>query len=1186
MESRRLLTLLFLVALFSTSVLVVVTPYQYGYGDHALASPKSASGRTYRDPGTGPVGPSTMAQGGVERIYGLRTNIVRNPSFDEFVGHRPAGFAVGRSVYTLANTSYDGLVSNGSKSALLESRGSEDAPAAAYVYQFLSPAAYAKDNVTLDLDWYVKQVADMSEDMAYFYVDLRTKNGSNNYHYLRYYLLYGSQISLSNSSWVTSYGLNNTVSEWHHLSRNLTRDLVESPTLGYHNDSTRTIESITLYLYTGYSYPVIGQVVVDAIAIKDGVGQEYLIDGDFEYGSWFWVGSRSSDAFIRQTTDAVTAPAALNMTSKTAKDTMTAYAYVSRSLGTDKALRADAPGDTVISFDWKADLTSDSGGAAAYLRVSFTTGTNYYHVYWLLAHDRGDMSQYSNSSSTLYVADPNFGTLSSWVHTDVDAYDLATGLGLSNVSLYYISLRCFSGTNAGSRMQLLADNFEVQTFPAADPFFESAWRSTASAPVNMWSFSGHARAAHYTDVAHSGAHAANLTSWDGTTILDRETFMRVSPGHSTDFWWRLDSTVPGTAWHASIVLQFEGGFSVQYDLASAQYSPSNTSNSLFYRVDGFNTTGQWLNLRRNMTRDLEPLDPWFSDTQWNLTQISLRVYSDAADRGPVVLFDDIDFNDAGPPTLVSHVRTPWLPAYYEGASVTATVTDDAAGVESCTLRYRAGTGPWTEVPMHLSGGAYAASIPDYPYNTTVQYWIVAVDWCGSEGLLGNGSEPFTYVVQDPVPPVVSITSPADGTTVRENVTIAADAADEGSIVDHVTLLVDGEVVGNDSSTPWSIVWDSRTVSNGEHNITVAAHDVAGNMQWDSINLTTANDFEPPAFSQPVTVPGTPTMDDQIVVYIGVSDESDIAGVTLYYRFGNGSWDSVAMVPYGGLYSGVIEAAGHVTTLYYYVVAVDEYDQSSSAGSPDGPFSVAVTGDNDPPTISQVITSPTEPVYGQPVLMTAVVTDESGVANVTLYYRIGDGSWVGQPMEGTGGVYNATIPAQDWGVVVRYYVNATDTLGITGQAGSRADPLSYVVGDATPPVLQVMSPQGDAWSGNVSIEVFASDEGSGVESIEVMVDGSTVGTWAGGTVTVAIDTTALKNGGHTLVIVAADGAGNSVEWRREFTVANPAGLDAVAAAVQQLFRQYGLLLGAGTVVLGVVIWELVRRRRTAQGGEAS
>lgn len=91
--------------------------------------------------------------------------------------------------------------------------------------------------------------------------------------------------------------------------------------------------------------------------------------------------------------------------------------------------------------------------------------------------------------------------------------------------------------------------------------------------------------------------------------------------------------------------------------------------------------------------------------------------------------------------------------------------------------------------------------------------------------------------------------------------------------------------------------------------------------------------------------------------------------------------------------------------------------------------VSIPPDETPPSISNIEREPQSPKPGEQVTVTVTITDTtSGVDETTLYYRIDGGAWTPRSMSQTDDVWSATIPAQESGVTVSYYIEASDTVG--------------------------------------------------------------------------------------------------------------------------------------------------------------
>ncbi len=110
----------------------------------------------------------------------------------------------------------------------------------------------------------------------------------------------------------------------------------------------------------------------------------------------------------------------------------------------------------------------------------------------------------------------------------------------------------------------------------------------------------------------------------------------------------------------------------------------------------------------------------------------------------------------------------------------------------------------------------------------------------------------------------------------------------------------------------------------------------------------------------------------------------------------------------------------------------------------------------PPTFAQVTREPRWPAAGQTATVSAHITATVPLISATLWLDASQGSGF-QPNALTlqGGVFQATIPAQAAGTLVRYYLEAMDAHGqrVVYPTDAPANPERYLVG-YTPPALVV------------------------------------------------------------------------------------------------------------------------------------
>ena len=92
----------------------------------------------------------------------------------------------------------------------------------------------------------------------------------------------------------------------------------------------------------------------------------------------------------------------------------------------------------------------------------------------------------------------------------------------------------------------------------------------------------------------------------------------------------------------------------------------------------------------------------------------------------------------------------------------------------------------------------------------------------------------------PAPPTVSITSPANGSTVSGTVTLQASAS-AGLALAGVQFSLDGAKLGSMvTSAPYAVSWDTTQSTNGSHTITAVAQDSGGNTASASVTVTVTN----------------------------------------------------------------------------------------------------------------------------------------------------------------------------------------------------------------------------------------------------------------------------------------------------------------------------------------------------------
>ncbi len=125
---------------------------------------------------------------------------------------------------------------------------------------------------------------------------------------------------------------------------------------------------------------------------------------------------------------------------------------------------------------------------------------------------------------------------------------------------------------------------------------------------------------------------------------------------------------------------------------------------------------------------------------------------------------------------------------------------------------------------------------------------------------------------DTTPPMVALGAPDGGATVSSSVTVSATASDNVDVVG-VQFKLDGANLGaEDTTSPYSVIWNTTSSANGSYTLTAVARDVAGNQTTASPVTVQVNNV---ANTAPVVQAGpdqTITLPATVALSASVSDD--------------------------------------------------------------------------------------------------------------------------------------------------------------------------------------------------------------------------------------------------------------------------------------------------------------------------
>jgi subtilisin family serine protease len=411
------------------------------------------------------------------------------------------------------------------------------------------------------------------------------------------------------------------------------------------------------------------------------------------------------------------------------------------------------------------------------------------------------------------------------------------------------------------------------------------------------------------------------------------------------------------------------------------------------------------------------------------------------------------------------------------AALTAPAAGAVVGGSAVTLSASASDGAGVrQVDFYLDNGILLGSDTTAPYsvnwNTTTAasdthaLYVVATDTLGN-----SATSASVNVTVDNAPPVVSLSAPANGATVRATVAVAASAADNVA-VQRVDFYRDANVlIGSDTTAPYQINWDSTTVSAGTHTLYAVGTDTAGNTAAGA-TLSVVVDNAAPTCALTGPASGALLTGAAVSMTANATDNNAVSRVE-FYRDNSVLLGTATTAPYAASWNTTTAADGAHTL---YAVAFD------AAGNSTGSAVANVTVDNLAPTVSLTAPAYGSVVSGSAVALTANATDNVAVAKVEFYLdsNILLGADTTAPYS-----FNWNSTTYPSGAHTLYAV-ATDTAGNPAASASVA-----VTVDNAVPTVTITSPLNNASvTRNTTVTIAANaTDNLGVTRVEFYVSGA-------------------------------------------------------------------------------------------------
>ena len=224
---------------------------------------------------------------------------------------------------------------------------------------------------------------------------------------------------------------------------------------------------------------------------------------------------------------------------------------------------------------------------------------------------------------------------------------------------------------------------------------------------------------------------------------------------------------------------------------------------------------------------------------------------------------------------------------------------------------------------------------------------------------------------DTTPPTVRITSPGAGAVLSGSQVIKALASDDYEM-GYLVFYIDGTFLDGQQSGD-ELTWDTRTVTNGSHTLTVVAYDKAGlSSTSEPVQVTVDNDFVPPTVALTSPQEGA-TLSGSALLTASASDDRQVRSVRFF--LGTSEVGGSGTAPYRTTFNTRLVQNGRYTLT---ARASDGVNVTTSSA-----VQVWINNDLTPPTVS--LTSPTQgSTVSGTVTLQAAATDNVGIAVVEFY----------------------------------------------------------------------------------------------------------------------------------------------------------------------------------------------------------
>ena len=365
---------------------------------------------------------------------------------------------------------------------------------------------------------------------------------------------------------------------------------------------------------------------------------------------------------------------------------------------------------------------------------------------------------------------------------------------------------------------------------------------------------------------------------------------------------------------------------------------------------------------------------------------------------------------------------------------------------------------------------------------------------------------------DVTAPTVSLTAPAANATIAGTVTVSASASDNVGVAS-VQFLLDGTNLGTaDSTSPYSVSWNTTTATNGTHRLQARATDISGNTATTTDRSITV-DNQAPTGTIVINSGATATNSRNATLTLSASDALSSVTQMRFSNTGTGAFSTAE--PFATTKAWTLSSGAGTKTVF--VQFMDSVGNWSTAAISD-----TIVLDTTAPTISGRTASN---ITGSSATITWT-TNEAATSRVEYGLTTSYGSSTAlDPTLVT--AHSVTITGLAPSTTYNWRVRSMDAAG-NETVSANSTFATAAVSDTTAPTVTWSGPPANSiLLGTVTLTATASDNVA-VGGVQFLLDGNTLlGTEdTTSPYSFSWNTTTASNGTHTLQARARDTSGNT------------------------------------------------------------